>query len=95
MLFQSPISQRGLRPQPSIHPLLLCPSQDFDLLLVRLADENDNHPLFTEGTYQAEVMENSPAGRCWAHPGTLTVQADTTGTMRAEDALCAWGQSWT
>ncbi|XP_038198153.1 cadherin-23 isoform X4 [Arvicola amphibius] len=36
--------------------------KDFDLLLVRLADENDNHPLFTEGTYQAEVMENSPAG---------------------------------
>ncbi|XP_041511345.1 cadherin-23 isoform X1 [Microtus oregoni] len=36
--------------------------KDFDLLLVRLADENDNRPLFTEGTYQAEVMENSPAG---------------------------------
>uniref|UniRef100_A0A8C2MKT5 Cadherin-23 n=1 Tax=Cricetulus griseus TaxID=10029 RepID=A0A8C2MKT5_CRIGR len=36
--------------------------KDFDLLLVYLADENDNHPLFTEGTYQAEVMENSPAG---------------------------------
>ncbi|XP_052600866.1 cadherin-23 isoform X3 [Peromyscus californicus insignis] len=36
--------------------------KDFDLLLVTLADENDNHPLFTEGTYQAEVMENSPAG---------------------------------
>ncbi|XP_031203852.1 cadherin-23 isoform X3 [Mastomys coucha] len=36
--------------------------KDFDLLLVSLADENDNHPLFTEGTYQAEVMENSPAG---------------------------------
>ncbi|XP_040588539.1 LOW QUALITY PROTEIN: cadherin-23 [Mesocricetus auratus] len=36
--------------------------KDFDLLLVHLADENDNHPLFTEGTYQAEVMENSPAG---------------------------------
>ncbi|KAB0393240.1 hypothetical protein E2I00_003729, partial [Balaenoptera physalus] len=35
---------------------------DFDLLLVFLADENDNHPLFTESTYQAEVMENSPAG---------------------------------
>ncbi|XP_069876618.1 cadherin-23 [Dipodomys merriami] len=36
--------------------------RDFDLLWVSLLDENDNHPLFTEGTYQAEVMENSPAG---------------------------------
>ncbi|XP_054428626.1 cadherin-23 isoform X2 [Pteronotus mesoamericanus] len=36
--------------------------RDFDLLLVFLADENDNHPLFTESTYHAEVMENSPAG---------------------------------
>uniref|UniRef100_A0A8C6RT94 Cadherin-23 n=1 Tax=Nannospalax galili TaxID=1026970 RepID=A0A8C6RT94_NANGA len=36
--------------------------RDFGLLLVSLSDENDNHPLFTEGTYQAEVMENSPAG---------------------------------
>nr|XP_013012140.1 cadherin-23 isoform X1 [Cavia porcellus] len=36
--------------------------RDFDLLVVSLVDENDNHPLFTEGTYQAEVMENSPAG---------------------------------
>ncbi|XP_055969339.1 cadherin-23 isoform X2 [Sorex fumeus] len=36
--------------------------RDFDMLLILLADENDNHPLFTENTYQAEVMENSPAG---------------------------------
>ncbi|XP_028367142.1 cadherin-23 isoform X1 [Phyllostomus discolor] len=36
--------------------------RDFDLLLIFLADENDNHPLFTESTYLAEVMENSPAG---------------------------------
>ncbi|XP_034519483.1 LOW QUALITY PROTEIN: cadherin-23 [Ailuropoda melanoleuca] len=36
--------------------------RDFDLLLIFLADENDNHPLFTESTYQAEVMENSPTG---------------------------------
>ncbi|XP_074195662.1 cadherin-23 isoform X1 [Rhinolophus sinicus] len=36
--------------------------RDFDFLLIFLADENDNHPLFTESTYHAEVMENSPAG---------------------------------
>ncbi|XP_045147166.1 cadherin-23 isoform X3 [Echinops telfairi] len=36
--------------------------RDFDFLLIFLADENDNHPLFTENTYQAEVMENSPEG---------------------------------
>ncbi|XP_017404324.1 cadherin-23 isoform X5 [Cebus imitator] len=36
--------------------------RDYDLLLIFLSDENDNHPLFTESTYQAEVMENSPAG---------------------------------
>lgn len=54
---------------PTAYPPSHLP-QDFDLLLIFLADENDNHPLFTESTYQAEVMENSPAGRCWAHPGT-------------------------
>ncbi|KAM5240458.1 cadherin-23 isoform 2-T2 [Hipposideros larvatus] len=36
--------------------------RDFDFLLIFLADENDNHPIFTESTYHAEVMENSPAG---------------------------------
>ncbi|XP_078201763.1 cadherin-23 isoform X2 [Callithrix jacchus] len=36
--------------------------RDYDFLLIFLSDENDNHPLFTESTYQAEVMENSPAG---------------------------------
>ncbi|XP_049645214.1 cadherin-23 [Suncus etruscus] len=36
--------------------------KDFDTLLILLLDENDNYPLFTEDTYQAEVMENSPAG---------------------------------
>uniref|UniRef100_G3QZB8 Cadherin-23 n=1 Tax=Gorilla gorilla gorilla TaxID=9595 RepID=G3QZB8_GORGO len=36
--------------------------RDYDLLLIFLSDENDNHPLFTKSSYQAEVMENSPAG---------------------------------
>ncbi|XP_029464800.1 cadherin-23 isoform X2 [Rhinatrema bivittatum] len=36
--------------------------RDFDLLIISIADENDNRPLFTQGNYQAEVMENSPAG---------------------------------
>lgn len=55
------MSEYGL--QPALPSYFL---QDFDLLLIFLADENDNHPLFTESTYHAEVMENSPAGRCWA-----------------------------
>ncbi|NWJ07911.1 CAD23 protein, partial [Crypturellus undulatus] len=36
--------------------------RDFDLLVISIADENDNHPLFTQSSYQAKVMENSPAG---------------------------------
>ncbi|XP_039767444.1 cadherin-23 isoform X1 [Ornithorhynchus anatinus] len=36
--------------------------RDFDLLVVLIADENDNHPLFTQDSYEAEIMENSPAG---------------------------------
>ncbi|XP_068807021.1 cadherin-23 isoform X2 [Struthio camelus] len=36
--------------------------RDFDLLVISVADENDNHPLFTQSSYQAEVMENSPPG---------------------------------
>ncbi|XP_053307224.1 cadherin-23 [Spea bombifrons] len=36
--------------------------RDFDLLVVTISDENDNHPLFTQGSYGAEIMENSPAG---------------------------------
>jgi hypothetical protein len=67
-----------LLPPPSSHwgawlEPPVCPSQDFDLLVVSLVDENDNHPLFTKGTYQAEVMENSPAGRCQAHPGAPVI----------------------
>ncbi|XP_070610011.1 cadherin-23 [Erythrolamprus reginae] len=36
--------------------------RDFDLLVITVADENDNHPLFTQSSYQAEVIENSPPG---------------------------------
>ncbi|NXN93926.1 CAD23 protein, partial [Rhinopomastus cyanomelas] len=36
--------------------------RDFDLLVISIADENDNRPLFTQTSYQAEVMENSPPG---------------------------------
>ncbi|NXD82339.1 CAD23 protein, partial [Halcyon senegalensis] len=36
--------------------------RDFDLLVISIADENDNHPLFTQSSYLAEVMENSPPG---------------------------------
>ncbi|XP_053548000.1 cadherin-23 [Bombina bombina] len=36
--------------------------RDFDLLVVTISDENDNRPVFTQGSYEAEVMENSPAG---------------------------------
>ncbi|KAK2545143.1 Cdh23 isoform B [Columba livia] len=36
--------------------------RDFDLLVIYIADENDNRPLFTQSSYQAEVMENSPPG---------------------------------
>ncbi|XP_015489017.1 cadherin-23 isoform X2 [Parus major] len=36
--------------------------RDFDLLVISIADENDNRPLFTQGSYQAEVMENSAPG---------------------------------
>ncbi|XP_055454812.1 cadherin-23 [Psammomys obesus] len=60
--------------------------KDFDLLLVSLADENDNHPLFTEGTYQAEkgspqyqlltVPEHSPRG---------TLVGNVTGAVDADE----------
>ncbi|XP_061491220.1 cadherin-23 isoform X8 [Rhineura floridana] len=36
--------------------------RDFDLLVISVADENDNHPLFTQSSYQAEVLENSLPG---------------------------------
>uniref|UniRef100_A0A8C3N8H9 Cadherin-23 n=1 Tax=Geospiza parvula TaxID=87175 RepID=A0A8C3N8H9_GEOPR len=36
--------------------------RDFDLLVISIADENDNRPLFTQSSYQAEVMENLPPG---------------------------------
>ncbi|KAH0623538.1 hypothetical protein JD844_006392, partial [Phrynosoma platyrhinos] len=36
--------------------------RDFELLVISVADENDNHPLFTQSSYQAEVLENSPPG---------------------------------
>ncbi|KAM6106069.1 LOW QUALITY PROTEIN: cadherin-23 [Pterocles gutturalis] len=36
--------------------------RDFDLLIISIADENDNRPLFTQSSYLAEVMENSPPG---------------------------------
>ncbi|XP_039409728.1 cadherin-23 isoform X8 [Corvus cornix cornix] len=38
--------------------------RDFDLLVISIADENDNRPLFTQSSYQAEVMENSPPAGC-------------------------------
>ncbi|XP_073452804.1 cadherin-23 [Aquarana catesbeiana] len=36
--------------------------KDSDLLIVTISDENDNRPVFSQGSYQAEIMENSPAG---------------------------------
>ncbi|NWI63474.1 CAD23 protein, partial [Todus mexicanus] len=36
--------------------------RDFDLLVISIADENDNRPLFTQSSYLAEVMENAPPG---------------------------------
>uniref|UniRef100_A0A8C5U7Y6 Cadherin-23 n=1 Tax=Malurus cyaneus samueli TaxID=2593467 RepID=A0A8C5U7Y6_9PASS len=51
--------------------------RDFDLLVISIADENDNRPLFTQSSYQAEVMENSP-------PGTLVTMLN--GPILALDA---------
>ncbi|KAM4033934.1 cadherin-23 isoform 2-T3 [Anomaloglossus baeobatrachus] len=36
--------------------------RDFDLFIVTISDENDNQPVFSQGSYRAEIMENSPAG---------------------------------
>ncbi|KAM9327300.1 cadherin-23 [Gastrophryne carolinensis] len=36
--------------------------KDFDLLIVTISDENDNRPVFSQGSYEAEIIENSPAG---------------------------------
>lgn len=80
-----------------------CLPQDFDLLLIFLADENDNQPLFTESTYQAEVMENSPAGRCWARLGTPAAARHHLGPRCLRTPLCliraplrpGWGGSLT
>ncbi|KAG5266737.1 hypothetical protein AALO_G00235630 [Alosa alosa] len=36
--------------------------RDSDTLVVRILDENDNRPLFTQPSYRAEIMENSLAG---------------------------------
>ncbi|KAE8591215.1 hypothetical protein XENTR_v10018345 [Xenopus tropicalis] len=36
--------------------------RDFDVLIVTISDENDNRPLFTQGSYLAELTENSPEG---------------------------------
>ena len=78
-------------PEHGLQPVLpLCLPQDFDLLLIFLADENDNHPLFTESTYLAEVMENSPAGRCWARLGTPAATRHPLSSD-AEDFLCLLG----
>ncbi|XP_043912879.1 cadherin-23 [Protopterus annectens] len=36
--------------------------KDSDLVIITILDENDNRPIFTQNVYQAEVLENSPAG---------------------------------
>nr|XP_014343935.1 PREDICTED: cadherin-23 [Latimeria chalumnae] len=36
--------------------------RDSDLVIISISDENDNRPIFTQSAYQAEIMENSPAG---------------------------------
>ncbi|XP_069741657.1 cadherin-23 isoform X3 [Narcine bancroftii] len=36
--------------------------RDSDLLTITISDENDNRPVFTQSSYQAEISENSAAG---------------------------------
>lgn len=43
------------------HPLC-SKSQDSDLLVITILDENDNRPVFTRTSYRAEIKENSAAG---------------------------------
>lgn len=38
------------------------PTQDSDLLVITILDENDNRPVFTRTSYRAEIKENSAAG---------------------------------
>ncbi|XP_067876522.1 cadherin-23 isoform X3 [Heterodontus francisci] len=37
--------------------------RDSDLLTISISDENDNRPLFTQTSYQAEIPENPEAGK--------------------------------
>ncbi|XP_067828518.1 cadherin-23-like isoform X2 [Heptranchias perlo] len=36
--------------------------RDSDLLTISISDENDNRPMFTQRSYQAEILENPAAG---------------------------------